>query len=139
MDVWYAFMGATPFLARAFAGPNGKPNPEYMQAVRSRFGQWIHDTCNRPYDQDWLNYQYEIALRHTRAKKNATDGVDSVPYVPLRYILALQYAISITIKPFLAKKGNSAEEVEGMYQAWIKAVNLQVTLWTQAYVTNDEF
>jgi len=29
------------------------------------------------YDRAWLDYQQEIAVRHTRAKKNRTDNVDS--------------------------------------------------------------
>ena len=40
-----------------------------------RFQQWIQDTCLRPYDQDWINYQHEIALRHTSLKKNKVDTI----------------------------------------------------------------
>ncbi len=58
--------------------------PGYLAASNRRFEQWILDTCLRPYDRDWLNYQQEIALRHTSIKKNLTDGVQSTPYVPLR-------------------------------------------------------
>jgi NAD(P)-dependent dehydrogenase (short-subunit alcohol dehydrogenase family) len=35
----------------------------------------VLDTCLRPYDQDWINYQQEIALRYTSLKKNKIDGV----------------------------------------------------------------
>jgi len=41
----------------------------YLATVRKRFYQWILDTCNRSYDQTWLDYQQEIGLRHTYAKK----------------------------------------------------------------------
>src|SRR5205809_808515 len=82
------------------------------------------------YDQQWLNYQQEIGLRHERAKKNKTDGVGSVPIIDYRYIAALIYPITATMKPFLAKKGHSAEEVEKMHQAWFKAVVLSVVLWS---------
>jgi hypothetical protein len=62
---------------------------------------------------DHLDYQQEIALRHTRAKKNRTDNVDAVAdHVPLRYLIAFIYPITATIKPFLAKKGHAEEEVE---------------------------
>jgi hypothetical protein len=79
-----------------------------------RFQQWIQDTCLRPYDQDWINYQHEIALRHTSLKKNKVDGVRSTPYVPLRDVIAFIAVMNETIKPYLAAKGNSAEEVDRM-------------------------
>jgi hypothetical protein len=43
------------------------------------------------------------------------------------------------VKPFLAKKGHSAEEVEKMHQAWFKAVVLQVALWSRPYVREGGF
>ena len=77
-----------PNLARHSQAPDGQPLPAYLAASSLRFEQWILDTCLRPYDQDWLNYQHEIALRHTSLRKNQTDQVQSTPYVPLRDILA---------------------------------------------------
>jgi Protoglobin len=74
LDLWYGFVGSHPHLIRYFAGPDGEPNAGYLERVRERFKRWILDTCRRPYDQQWLDYQHEIALRHTRAKKNQTDG-----------------------------------------------------------------
>jgi hypothetical protein len=133
LDLWYGFVGSHPFLLAAFSDAEGRPIEEYLTAVRGRFGQWIRDTCERPHDQDWLNYQHEIALRHTPAKKNQTDGVQSADHVPMRYLVALVYPISATVRPFLAKGGHSEEQVEAMWQAWFKAVTLQVALWTRPY------
>ena len=70
LDLWYDFVGSHPHLIRYFAGPDGQPDNEYLEGVRERFKQWILNTCRRPYDQEWLDYQQEIALRHTSAKKN---------------------------------------------------------------------
>ena len=139
LDLWYGFVASHPHLVYYFTGPDGKPDTRYLSAVRQRFGQWILDTCNRPYDKDWLDYQQEIALRHHREKKNETDNVQSVPIIKLRYIIAFIYPITATIKPFLAKKGNSAEEVDKMHQAWFKSVVLQVTLWSYPYVKEGDF
>ncbi|GBD11930.1 hypothetical protein HRbin23_01613 [bacterium HR23] len=139
LDLWYGFVGSHPHLVYYFTGPDGKPLADYLGAVRKRFGQWILDTCNRPYDQAWLNYQYEIGLRHHRTKKNQTDKVRSVPHIPLRYLIAFIYPITATIKPFLAKKGHSPEEVEKMHQAWFKAVVLQVALWSYPYAKEGDF
>ena len=107
--------------------------PDYLAKSNLRFQQWILDTCLRPYDQDWLNYQQEIALRHTTLKKNKTDNVSSTPYVPLRDIVGFISVINETIKPFLAAKGNSEAEVEKMHQAWCKSMQLQMALWAKPY------
>ncbi len=139
LDLWYGFVGSHPHLVYYFSGQDGKPDASYLAAVRKRFGQWILDTCNRPYDQDWLNYQFEIGLRHHRTKKNKTDNVQSVPNVPLRYMIAFIYPITATIKPFLAKKGHSPEEVDKMYQAWFKSVTMQVALWSYPYAKEGDF
>ena len=126
-------IAAIPNLARHSRSPEGAPLPDYLAKSNLRFEQWILDTCLRPYDQDWLNYQQEIALRHTSMKKNMTDGVRSTPYVPLRDILGFVAVMNETIKPYLAAKGHSAEDVEGMHRAWCKSMQLQVALWAAAY------
>jgi len=127
LDVWYGFVASHPHLLHAFVGPDGQPVSTYLDAVRKRFGQWIADTCTRPYDQAWLDYQYEVGLRHHRTKKNQTDGVEAAAIIPMRYVLALTYPIMATVKPFLAKSGRSPEDVDAMHQAWCKSVLMQVT------------
>jgi hypothetical protein len=133
LDVWYGFVGAHPHLVAYFSTPDGRPIAEYLERVRARFGRWIIDTCTRPHDEQWLAYQHEIALRHTRDKKNATDGADSVAHIPLRHVIAFIYPITATVRPFLANGGHDEEQVEAMFQAWSKSVTLQVALWSQPY------
>ncbi len=140
LDVWYGFVASHSHLVYYFSGPDGGPNVEYLERVRERFKQWIFDTCRRSYDQEWLDYQQEIALRHTRARKNQTDGAYEAPeHIPLRYMIAFIYPITATIKPFLANKGHGSEEVEKMFQAWFKSVVLQVTLWSYPYAKEGDF
>ncbi len=138
LDLWYGYVGNLEHLVYYFT-KNGQPNADYLAAVRQRFGAWIMDLCNRPYDQDWLNYQHEIALRHHKTKKNKTDGVDAVPIIHFRYMVAFIFPITYTIKGFLAKKEHSAEEVEKMFAAWFKAVTLTALLWCQPYIREGEF
>lgn len=138
LDLWYGYVGSNEHLVYYFTH-DGEPVGPYLDAVRKRFGQWIRDLCNRPWDQDWLNYQYEIALRHHSTKKNQTDGVESVPIVHGRYIIAFIYPLTATIKDFLAKKGHSPEEVAAMHNAWFKAVTLTAVLWTYPYFKEGEF
>lgn len=122
-----------PNLARHSRSPQGEPMPDYLAKSNLRFQQWILDTCLRPYDQDWLNYQQEIALRHTTLKKNKTDNVSSTPYVPLRDIVGFISVINETIKPYLAAKNHSAGEVDRMHRAWCKSIQLQLALWAEPY------
>ncbi len=139
LDVWYGFVGSHPHLLHFFTGrTDGRPIDSYLARVRARFGRWILDTADATYDQAWLDYQEEIGRRH-QEKKNATDGVDSVPIVNFRYLTALIVPIVTTLKPFLAAKGHSSEDVERMHQAWLKAVILQVTLWSRPYIKDGQF
>lgn len=130
---WRSVIAANPHLAQYSLSPEGKPDPHYSAESGLRFRQWILDTCFRRYDQDWLNYQQEIALRHTSVKKNQTDHVESAAYIPLRYVIAFTAVINDAVKPFLAAKGHSPEEVERMHRAWCKSVQLQIALWSEPY------
>ena len=134
VDHWRSgIIAAIPNLARHSRTPAGEPIPDYSARSGLRFQQWILDTCLRPYDQDWINYQEEIALRHTSLKKNQVDGVESTPYVPLRDILGFIAVINETIRPYLAAKGHSSEQVEKMHLAWCKSMQLQTALWARPY------
>jgi hypothetical protein len=123
-----------PHLARHSRTPEGSPIPEYTSRSNLRFRQWILDTCFRAYDQDWLNYQCEIALRHTSRKKNQVDSVRSTPYVPLSDIIAFIAVMNETIKPYLGAKGHPAADVDRMHSAWCKSLQLQVAIWTRVYM-----
>ena len=122
-----------PHLARHSRTPGGDAIPEYLAQSNLRFEQWILDTCLRPYDQDWLNYQQEIALRHTSLKKNQADGFKSTAFVPFHDIAAFVAVMNDTIKPYLAAGGNTADEVEGMHRAWCRSLQMQIALWSKAY------
>ena len=138
LDLWYGYVGGNEHLVHYFT-KNGQPNMDYLTAVSASFGQWILDLCQKTYDQNWLNYQHEIAKRHHSTKKNKTDNVDTVPIIHYRYMTAFIYPITATIKSFLAKKGDSQADVDAMHNAWLKAVTLTVILWTYPYINKGEF
>jgi hypothetical protein len=133
LDVWYGFVGSLDHLLVSFSDHQGNPHADYLAAVRRRFAVWISDLCTREYDQEWLDYQNEIALRHTAAKKNETDGVDSTSEIHLRYVVAFIVPLTITIRPFLAEEISDTDELDAVYHAWLKAVTLTATLWAQPY------
>ena len=133
VDAWRARIGRQPHLAKWFFRPDGKADDRYKAAVKARFVQWVIDLCTRPFDQAWLDYQEEIALRHTPEKKNATDRAQTAPIVPLRYVSAFTAVVVTTAKEFLAQSGARPEEVDRMHAAWTKAVLLSVTLWSRPY------
>ena len=140
LDVWYGFVASTPELVVFFGDTrSGQPDGAYLAAVRKRFALWILDTADAKYDQAWLDWQYEIGLRHNRVKKNKTDGAHGPAQVDFRYLPALTIPITATLKPFLAKKGASAADVEKMHAAWVKAVLLQAILWSHPYIKDGEF
>jgi len=131
---WRAnIIAGIPHLAKHSRNLDGTPAPDYLARSNQRFQQWIRDTCLRPYDQDWLNYQHEIALRHTHLKKNQTDGVASTPQVPYGDIIAFLAVLNETMRSYLAAKGHDDADVSGMHKAWCKSMHLQVALWGKAY------
>jgi hypothetical protein len=138
LDLWYGYVGNNSHLIHYFS-KNEKPNMEYLKAVRARFEQWILDLCTKPYDQSWLDYQHEIAKRHHSTKKNVTDQVEAVQIIHYRYLIAFIYPITVTIKPFLSKKGHSSQDIDGMMNAWFKAITITVILWTYPYINKGEF
>src|SRR5687767_6459334 len=73
VNIWRGVISSTPHLAFYFKDAQGNTDEDYKIRVKERFKQWVIDVCTRPYDQDWLNYQHEIGLRHMHAKKNKTD------------------------------------------------------------------
>lgn len=131
VNAWRAIISSHPHLSRYSVSKD----PHYGEASGRRFQQWIIDTCRRPYDQAWLDYSQEIALRHTSLKKNATDRVESAPYIPLRHIIAFAAVINDPniLKPFLSTGGDDAAAVEAMHRAWCKSILIQVALWAEPY------
>ena len=117
----------------------GQPDTEYGIAVAKRFAQWVLDTARAEYDQAWLDYQYEIGLRHHRSKKNVTDRVRTAPHIRGRDLIAFAAAIVVPMRPFLEKGGHSAGTVQRMQDAWWKSMILQVTLWSQPYMNPGDY
>lgn len=121
-----------------FVGSSGEIDEEYFERTHDRFVQWVDDTCNRPYDQDWLNYQHEIALRHHRTKKNQTDDVDSVDIVPMRYLVTLINPMS-RIRFVLERGDFEKDTITRIEEAWGKSLALQVALWTYPYTKDGDW
>jgi hypothetical protein len=134
VSAYRARLGELPWMAPYSQHPDGTPNPEYGAASKPRFDRWIIDACTRPLDQDWLDYQHEIGLRHTRAKKTRTDNADSLDHIPMRYLLAFTAVVIATAREYLVATGASPEQVDRMHSAFTKSVMLHVTVWTRAYV-----
>jgi hypothetical protein len=126
-----------PHLAKHSRSLDGGPLPDYLARSNRRFEQWILDTCLRPYDRAWLDYQHEIGLRHTTARKNQVDHVSSTPEVPFQDVLSFIPVINETMKTYLARKGHSSDEVEKMHQAWSKSMLLQMAIWTKSYASAE--
>lgn len=130
---WRAVIGSQPHLAKWFFGPDGKPDEKYKAQVKERFVQWVLDACFRPHDQQWLDYQEEIGLRHTPDKKNKTDGTRTPPVVPLRYLIAFGAVVALASQKFFVDSGVKGDSLQRLSDAWSKAVQLHITLWARPY------
>jgi hypothetical protein len=134
VDSWRARIAAHSEMVKVFFGPDGKPDDAYKAGVKKRFVQWVIDSCERPHDQQWLDYQEEIGKRHTPVKKNLTDRAQSPPVVPLRFLVAFAAVVATTIRPFLESSGRPANEIQNMQDAWTKSMLLHLALWSRPYV-----
>lgn len=140
LDTWYGFVGSNPHLLYYFTRrSDGKPDDRYLAAVRERFGQWVLDTADARFDDEWLAKQLELGLRHHRLKKNKTDGVDSVPIVHFRHLVALVYPLTATLRPFLEESGRPEAEIDAMQEAWRKIVLITAILWSRPYVHDEDY
>jgi len=133
VDAWRSLIGAQEHLVKWFFDPNGKKDEDYAAKVKRRFVQWVTDSCFRPHDQAWLDYQEEIGLRHTPEKKNRTDGAHTPSVVPLRYLLGFVTIVTIGTRKFFVEEGVGGEELQRLEDAWARTVQLHVTLWSRPY------
>jgi Protoglobin len=132
VDSWRSVITAQPHLAHWFVRPDGKSDDDYKARVKRRFVQWVIDVAVRPHDRDWLNYQEEIGLRHTPAKKNLTDAAHTPPLVPLRYLLGF-VPVVLPLRSFFRDSIQNDAELSRLEAAWIRAVLLHITLWSRPY------
>lgn len=133
VDSWRAVIGSQPHLVKWFFGPDGKKDEAYAAAVKKRFVQWVVDVATKPHDQAWLDYQEEIGLRHTPDKKNRTDNAHTPLVVPMRYLIGFIAVVTLGARRFFVAAGVRDEELQELADAWTRAVQLHVTLWTRAY------
>ena len=136
VDSWRSVIGSQPHLTHPFTKPDGAPDDEYKANVKRRFVQWVIDVATRPHDRDWLNYQFEIGLRHTPAKKNVTDGAHAPAVVPFRYLAGF-VPVVLPIRPFFRDVIQDEDKLNKLESAWTKAVLLHVTLWSRAYMDEE--
>jgi hypothetical protein len=140
LKIWRGIIFDHPHLRAYDEDPKThEVDTDYTKAVGKRFGQWVLDTARANYDQKWLDYQYEIGLRHHRSKKNQTDHGHTAGHIRARDLLAFCASIVVPMRPFLEKNGHSREVVERMYDAWWKSMILQATLWAQPYIREGDF
>src|SRR3989442_15864980 len=108
---WLEQLG--PWVHATFSGPDVE---RYSGTAGARFGRGMLDGFTRTYDQKWLHYQYEIGLRHSRAKKNRPDDVDSGPVGPFIQLVASVHVRSGN--PHKPLHRGSIAEATGIREAW---------------------
>ncbi|HEY1428392.1 MAG TPA: alpha/beta fold hydrolase [Candidatus Tumulicola sp.] len=140
VEMWRGIIAQHQHLAcYSWDRDTGEPDKEYGEAVGKRFAQWVLDTARAEYDEEWLDYQYEIGLRHHRTKKNQTDHAHTATHIRGRDVIGFAAATVAPMRPYLEKGGHSADTVLRMQEAWWKSMILQVTLWSQPYMNPGDF
>jgi Protoglobin len=80
LKIWRGIIFDHLHLRACDEDPNtSKADTQYAQSVAKHFGQWVLDMARAQYDQAWLDYQYEIGLRHHRTKKK-TRQTAAIPW-----------------------------------------------------------
>jgi hypothetical protein len=140
VTMWRGIIAQHTHLSAYSKDPDtGEPDKNYSAAVGKRFAQWVLDTARAEYDQTWLDYQYEIGLRHHRSKKNKTDGARTAQHIRGRDVIGFAAATVAPMRPYLEKGGHAPDTVQRMQDAWWKSMILQVTLWSQPYMKDGDF
>jgi hypothetical protein len=139
LDVWYGFVGSQPHLLASFTGKRTASPSATTSAPCASASVSGSSTPPRRVRPEVARLPARDRAPAPPAKKNKTDGAPSTDLVPFRNLFALIFPVTFTLRPFLAKKGHSAEDVEKMYAAWVKSCLLQVTLWSHPYVKDGDF
>jgi hypothetical protein len=132
LELWFGQLGL--WIHGTFAGPDVD---RYSSAAGARFGRGILDGFTRTYDQQWLDYQHEVGLRHSRSKKNQTDKANSVAVVPFRYLVGSIQVLSEIPDKFL--EGIPDDEKTEIRDAWSRSLLLQVALWSRTYMAPEDW
>jgi len=128
-----------PNLARHSRAPEGDVLPSTWRRATFALssGYWI-PVCGRTIKTGSTTSRKSRFATLARKRTRRT-ACSSTPYVPLRDIIAFVTVLNETIRPYLAGRGNPAEEVDGMHRAWCKSLHLELALWTRAYSGRDEW
>ena len=79
------------------------------------------------------NHAEEIGRRHTPSKKNKTEDAATPTLIPLRYLLGFLPVVTLNTRKLFVAEGVDGQELRKLEDAWAKAVQLHVTLWTRPY------
>jgi hypothetical protein len=137
LDVWYGFVGANPHLLAAFTRPDGHPT----RGIWPPCGAGLAAGSGTPPVPRSTKHGWTTSTNRATPHPHGQEPHrrQAAEHIPLRYVLALLIPITTTVKPFLAEGGGTAEEVEAMHQGCVKAVLLQVILWSYPYVREGDF
>lgn len=59
--------------------------------------------------------------------------MQSAQLVPLRFLIAFVTIVTVTSRKFFVDAAVQGEELQKLQDAWAKAVQLHITLWSRPY------
>ncbi len=116
-----SYFGSRDYLIYYFKDERGETTEtEYVNNTVDRLAQWLLDICFRPIDENFVNYQYLIGIRHTFDGKGKADNVKTIPHIPMRYMITCIFPVTAVIRSFLERKFDDPKIVEKLYDTWFK-------------------
>jgi len=128
------YFGSKEYLLYYFKDKTGTTTvSEYVNNTVDRLAQWLLDLCFRPLDENFINYNYLIGLRHTEIEKGKADNVGTIPHIPLRYMVTCVFPITAVLKSFIEKKVDDPVIVDKLYHTWFKLQVITTALFLIPY------
>jgi len=135
LDAIVNYVGSREYLLYYFKDKSGTTTiTEYVSNSVGRIAQWILDCCYRPLDQKFIDYQYEIGLRHTPLKKGKADNVQTVDLVHARYMVTFIFPFTAALKPFIQKEVEDFVLADKLYHTWFKLVTVCASIYIYPFV-----
>jgi len=129
-----SYFGSREYLIYYFKDKQGVTTiTEYVNNTVDRLAQWLLDICFRPIDENFVNYQYLIGIRHTYDGKGKADNIESIQHIPMRYMITCIFSVTSVLKEYIEKKLEDPKLVDRLYNTWFKLQVITTALFCAHY------
>jgi Protoglobin. len=134
LDKIVSYFGSKEYLIYYFKDRQAQTTiTEYVNNTVDRLAQWLLDICYKPLDENFINYNYLIGIRHTYEGKGKADNVSTVEHIPARYMVTCLFPITVVLKDFIARKVEDPVLTDRLYNTWFKLQVITTALFLIPY------